>query len=322
MVNYDIPWNPNRLEQRMGRIHRYGQQYEVFIWNLISRDTREGQILDRLFTKLARIRQALGTDRVFDIIGQIIPGSSLDELLKEAIFHQRRMDEIEQVIEAIDQDSLRQTLDRVFLTGLATRHIDYSGLFKESLLAEENRLVPEYVSDYFQRAFRHLGGKVEARNRQSYGDRPGIVFSIPSVPYELRRWGDDYSFKINYGTLHRQYRRITFDKVLARNHPEIEFVAPGHPLLEAVNEEILSSHLPAPNIGSGGSSESIPVFADPEYNRSGVLWFLEGEIADGSGMVAGKRVFCLYQPISGEVQYLNPSVLWDLEPQMVIKGKQ
>ncbi|MFQ5352623.1 MAG: DEAD/DEAH box helicase, partial [Candidatus Binatia bacterium] len=89
MVNYDIPWNPNRLEQRMGRIHRYGQDREVFIWNLVSKDTREGQILGRLFVKLDRIRAALGTDRVFDIIGDVIPGTNLSDLLKDAIFNQR-----------------------------------------------------------------------------------------------------------------------------------------------------------------------------------------------------------------------------------------
>jgi SNF2 family DNA or RNA helicase len=73
MINYDIPWNPNRLEQRMGRIHRYGQQYEVHIYNMIAQDTREGQILQRLFEKLERMKEDLGTDRVFDIIGRAVP---------------------------------------------------------------------------------------------------------------------------------------------------------------------------------------------------------------------------------------------------------
>ena len=124
MVNYDIPWNPNRLEQRMGRIHRYGQNCEVHVWNLITRDTREGQILDRLFEKMGRMREALGSDRVFDIIGEIIPGARLDELLREAIFGQRRMEEIEAHIDAVDESFTHQTLERVFATSLATRHID------------------------------------------------------------------------------------------------------------------------------------------------------------------------------------------------------
>jgi len=89
MVNYDIPWNPNRLEQRMGRIHRYGQQYEVYIHNLVAIDTREGRILETLFNKLDIIRAHLGTDRVFDVIGDVLPGRSLKDLIVEAITKRR-----------------------------------------------------------------------------------------------------------------------------------------------------------------------------------------------------------------------------------------
>jgi superfamily II DNA or RNA helicase len=296
MVNYDIPWNPNRLEQRMGRVHRYGQDREVHIWNMIARDTREGQILERLFEKLKAMRKDLG-DRVFDIIGEIIPGARLDELLKDAIFNQRRMEEIEQHIEAVDENTTRQTLERVFATSLATRHIDYTGVLKETLAAEENRLVPEYVEDYFIRAFRRLGGTVERR---------GEIHHVPSVPFELRHWGDDYDFKTTYGTLFREYRRVTFDKAYAQAHREAEFVAPGHPLLEAVNEQILATF--------DGGRDTCAVFGDPEGQREGVLWFVEGEVTDGAGQPAGKRVFCLYQAIDGTVQTVNPAILWDHEP--------
>lgn len=315
MVNYDIPWNPNRLEQRLGRIHRYGQQYEVHIWNMISRDTREGQILDRLFEKLQAMRESLGSDRVFDIIGDLIPGGRLDELLKDAIFNQRRMDEIEQVIAQVDAAAVQATIDRVFQTGLATRHIDYTGLLKESLMAEENRLVPEYVGDFFLRAFRRLGGTVEPRQTGALGRPkvdpvPGVVFGVASVPYELRKWGEEYDFKTRYGTLFRTYRRITFNKAYARQHADTEFVAPGHPLLEAVNEEVLTTLSPSPYQGEGGVS----IFGDPEGLRNGALWFVEGEVTDGAGTPAGKRVFCLYQTANDEVQRVNPAILWDLEP--------
>ena len=297
MVNYDIPWNPNRLEQRMGRIHRYGQDYEVFIYNLVTADTREGQILNRLFEKLDNMREALGSDRVFDIISDIIPGSRLDELMKDAIFSQRRMEEIEDCIEAIDKDSVHQTLERIFLTSLATRHIDYSGILKETILAEENRLVPEYVQDYFLRAFQRFGGKAVQR---------GDVYSISSVPYELRRWNDDYAFKTLYGTIFREYRWVTFDKSYARSHSNSEFVAPGHPLLEVINEEIITSFK--------GGRNAYAIFGDPEYSRKGVFWFVEGDVSDGTGNPAGKRVFCLYQPVSGEIRQVNPAILWDHEP--------
>lgn len=315
MVNYDIPWNPNRLEQRMGRIHRYGQQLEVFVWNLIARDTREGQILERLFEKLERMRAALGSDRVFDIIDQVLPGTRLDTLIREAIFNQRRMDEIEQHIDAVNADALRATMDEAFLTGLATRHIDYTGLQRETLEAEENRLVPEYVADYFLRAFRRLGGRTtrlpdERRDGESEAGGPGpALYAVPDVPYELRRWVQDLDFKSAYGVLQREYRRITFDKAYARRHPEAVFVAPGHPLLEAVNATVLRDLAPA-----GARSAAYAVFGDPEGQRQGVLWFVEGTVADGTGAPAGKRVFCLYHTSDGTLHPVNPAILWDLEP--------
>jgi hypothetical protein len=157
--------------------------------------------------------------------------------------------------------------------------------------------VPEYVEDYFLRAFRRLGGTVERR---------GETYAIPSVPFELRRWGDDYSFKTTYGTIFREYRRVTFDKAHARAHPETEFVAPGHPLLEAVNQQILTTF--------SDGTDAYAVFGDPEGNREGVLWFVEGDVTDGAGQPAGKRVFCLYQPVDGMIQQVNPAVLWDHEP--------
>ena len=310
MVNYDIPWNPNRLEQRMGRIHRYGQNYEVHIWNLIARDTREGQILDRLFEKLDQMRKALGSDRVFDIIGEMLPGTRLDELLRDAIFNQRRMEDIEAHIEAVNVTGMRQTMEEAFLTGLATRHIDYTGLQRETLTAEENRLVPEYVEDYFLRAFRRLGGEVRKRPADTAADAvaaTGVaVYQVPRVPYEVRRWDKDTRFKTTYGRLFEEYRRITFDKGYARAHRNVEFVAPGHPLLEAVSETILTDF--------AGGADVYAVFGDPEGQREGVFWFVEGSVNDGNGSVAGKRVFCIYQSCEGALQTLNPAVLWDYTP--------
>ena len=298
MVNYDIPWNPNRLEQRMGRIHRYGQKREVFIWNLIAQDTREGQILDRLFEKLDIMRQELGSDRVFDIIGELIPGTRLDMLLKDAIFSQRSMDEIEQTIDQVEVERSREALERAFLTSLATRHIDYSELMKEQLEAQEHRLVPEYVEDFFRRAFEQLDGKMERR---------GAGYRIASVPYELRARSNDYAFKTDYGTVARDYPRVTFDKAHARTESSTwEFVAPGHPLLEAVNDEILERFR--------DTQGDYALFGDPEGERKGVYWFIEGEVQDGRGAAAARRVFCLFQKSDGTLRRVDPAVLWDHEP--------
>ncbi len=308
----------------MGRIHRYGQQLEVHIWNMITRDTREGQILDRLFEKLERMKEALGSDRVFDIIGDMIPGSRLDELLKDAIFNQRRMEEIEQHIDALDVEQAGRTLEKAFMTSLATRHIDYSGILKQKVHAEENRLMPEYVQDFFLRAYRRVGGTIQRRKdsphaapipspnpsaalRAGLGGRgqEGYFYAIDRVPFELRQWNDDYGFKTTYGEVFRSYKQLTFDKQLAYEHPQAEFVAPSHPLLEALNEEILKRF--------EGHRERYALFGDPEREREGALCFIEGEITDGSGQIVAKRVFCLYHGLDGTFQRLNPGVLWDYD---------
>ncbi len=94
MLNYDLPWNPNRLEQRMGRIHRYKQQKEVMVYNLVATNTREGQVLERVLRKLEIMRQQLGSDRVYDVIGEIISAPKLDQLMRDWLTNRRTMDEI------------------------------------------------------------------------------------------------------------------------------------------------------------------------------------------------------------------------------------
>ena len=295
MVNYDIPWNPNRLEQRMGRIHRYGQKKEVFIWNMISGDTIEGRILQRLFSKMELMEKALGTDKIFDVIGSIIPEANFEQLFKEAIFQQRRIEEIYEQVDRVDDKTVQTTLDRIFLTGLATRHIDYSAALRRSKEADENRLVPEYIQDYFLRAFNKLGGKVsEVKD----------YWRIDSVPFNLRKLNSDYRFKMRYGKILRSYSRVTFYKEIAREHPEYEYIAPGHPLLEGMNERILEEQ---------SKGERYGMFADENGDRHGVLWFLESEVTDGTGKAAGKRMFCIYNGVNGTMQKINPSVLWDLK---------
>jgi superfamily II DNA or RNA helicase len=296
MVNYDIPWNPNRLEQRMGRIHRYGQKKEVFIYNMVSKNTREGQILERLFEKLNSMREDLGSDRVFDVIGELIPGESLESMLRDAITGQRRIEEIYEIVDTIDSKEVEKKMNEIFMTSLATRHIDYTGIMKTIQKADENRLMPEYIEDYFLRCFQRFGGKYEKREE---------TYSIKSVPYEFKKFNKDYEFKSNYGMVQNSYTRLTFDKDVSRDHPEYEYIAPGHPLLESVNQLAIDEH---------GHDESVAVFTDETNTREGVLWFIQGEVVDGRGMAAGRRVFCLFQDMKGRFEQVNPSVIWDYAP--------
>ncbi len=296
MVNYDIPWNPNRLEQRMGRIHRYGQKKEVFIWNMVSGDTIEGRILHRLFSKMESMAIALGSDKVFDVIGRVLPETDFEQFFKDAIFNQRRIEEIYEYMDKLDEEQVQTTLERFFKTGLATRHIDYTGLLRKSNEADENRLVPEYIQDYFLRAFDKIGGR--AHKIRNY-------WRIDFIPLLLRQFNDNYSFKTRYGKIERLYSRTTFYKEIARENREYEYIAPGHPLLEAVNEKILDENF---------KGQRYAVFEDEHGGKHGVQWFFEGEVLDGAGNSAGKRMFCVYQDVNGGLQEINSSILWDLKP--------
>ncbi|MGQ9778058.1 MAG: protein NO VEIN domain-containing protein [Thermodesulfobacteriota bacterium] len=295
MVNYDIPWNPNRLEQRMGRVHRYGQQHEVHIYNLVAVDTREGQILNRLFDKLSQIREHLGSDRVFDVIGEVLGKKSLKDLIVDAIANRRTMEEILKDFERIPDKEAISRVREASLEALATRHIDLTRVLGEQRRAIENRLVPEYVEEFFKRAAKMLNIKMEKR--------ADGLWHIASVPFEIRN--QPYEFKIKFGEVQREYAKISFDKEKAFK-AQAEFVAMGHPLLEAVVNAILTLYSQSAIDGA--------TFIDPEGRQDGIIWFLEAEIRDGNNEVAGKRLFAVYQDKTNSLSFISPAVLWDLKP--------
>ncbi len=295
MVNYDIPWNPNRLEQRMGRIHRYGQRKEVHIYNLVAVDTVEGEVLNALFRKLERMAQAMGSDRVFDVIGEITR-KSLRDLIVDAITNRISLDEIIKEIEAVRDEEAIQRAKEAALEALATRHIDMQRILGEQQRARENRLVPEYTEAFFQKACAFLGIPLERR-------RDGL-WRIERVPSEVLQVSQD--FKRRYGEVFSKYSKIAFHKELARQQ-DAQFVAPGHPLLERVID--LISERTKEDLRRGAW------FADPEGKLDGWIWFVEGEIRDGNNEVAGKQIFAVYQSAkNGDLFPIQSSVLWDLKP--------
>ena len=126
MINYDLPWNPNRLEQRMGRIHRYGQTKECFVVNLVAEDTREGMVLTALFKKIKEIQNALGSDKVFDVLSEVLYGVNLSQLLLEAAASAKGIDEILAEIDIeVDEEYITQVKENLG-ESLATHYIDYT----------------------------------------------------------------------------------------------------------------------------------------------------------------------------------------------------
>ena len=297
MINYDIPWNPNRLEQRMGRIHRYGQRKDVYIFNLVAQDTAEGRVLSRLFEKLEEIKEKLGSDKVFDVIGDVFYGKNLYQLIIDAITNTKTMDEILQEIDITPDEEYLSRIKEILGESLATRYIDYTRMKEFAEKAEEYRLIPEYVEEFFKKAFLKAGGKFRIL-------KDGIL-SIDSIPYEIKRIAEDVVFKNRFGILMKKYPKVTFDKSIAFNNPEIEFVSFGHPFLEAVLEWVKNKFF---DISKRGS-----VFLDPSGIYDGFIWFLKGEIRDGKGNVVGRKIFGIYDD-GITMKEINPSILWDLAP--------
>jgi superfamily II DNA or RNA helicase len=278
MVNYDLPWNPNRLEQRFGRIHRIGQTEVCHLWNLVAAETREGEVFTRLFEKLEEERRALG-GRVFDILGKVtFDNRPLRDLLIEAIRYGDRPDvreRINQVVEsAMDHERLRRLVEE---RALARDSMDSTRLrqIREDMeRAEARRLQPHFIEAFFVKAFKLLGGSIHERESRRY--------EITHVPSAIR--SRDRSIGRREPVLPR-YERITFEKSLIgiQGKPLAAFVCPGHPLLDATIDLILERYRDLLKRGA--------VLVDPVDHGEDIraLFYLEHGIQDARTDRFGNR---------------------------------
>ena len=237
MVNYDLPWNPNRLEQRFGRIHRIGQTEVCHLWNLVASDTREGDVYRRLLEKLEQARHSLG-GQVFDVLGKLqFEGRPLRDLLVEAIRYGEQADvraRLTTVVEdAFDRDRLNELLDERSLTPELMDAGRVHRIREDMERAEARRLQPHYIESFFLEAFQRQGGRARQRENRRY--------EITHVPAAVRNRDHAAGASLHVS---RRYERIAFEKALAAggNQPPAAFVCPGHPLLDAVIDNTLRSH--------------------------------------------------------------------------------
>lgn len=222
MVNYDLPWNPNRIEQRFGRIHRIGQKDVCQLWNMVARDTREGEVFWRLLDKIQEQRAAYG-GKVFDVLGTSLGSVKLADLLREAIRYGEQDDVQQRMQETIDAgvvDGLRELVADNALTHDLLPQDDLDQLRDQMEEARARRLQPHFIRDAFTEAFRRLGGRIDAREK----DR----FEITHVPAAVRE-----STRV---PIARRYHRVTFDlsKLEGPGFERAELLAPGHALHDAV----------------------------------------------------------------------------------------
>ena len=282
MVNYDLPWNPTRLEQRMGRIHRYGQKYEVHIYNLVAENTREGEVLGLLLRKLEAMREHLGSDRVYDVVGELLAGVDLERLILEHIAGRKRLSDIRAAVEARLDPARIERLREITLEALAKREIDLSRLRDDLKRSQANRLEPEYTERFFVRALERLGGKAERRRGGRYQiTLPTRVAEKKGVPRSLK--GAVFDPKARF---------------------EGELLAPGHPVFDAVLDEIVE--IAQLSLDAGAVLESPHV-----QSPSGLAYFQLG-VRNGLGQVVARRLIAVRQ---GSTPQLVPAnILVDARP--------
>lgn len=309
MVNYDLPWNPNRIEQRFGRIHRIGQTEVCHLWNLVADDTREGEVYRALLDKLEEARKALG-GQVFDILGKVIfEGRPLRELLVEAIRYGEKPEvraRLNQTVaNAFDRSKIQNLLEE---RALARDAMDASRVFRireEMERAEARRLQPHYIEAFFLEAFKLLGGSL----RQREGRRYEVTF----VPATVRN--RDRLIGIGDPVMSR-YERIVFEKTLIAppGQPLAAFVCPGHSLLDATLDLMIERHRDLLRRGT------VLVDERDEGDQPRVLFYLEHAIQDasltrsGERRIVSKRILYIEMDCLGNTRHLQYAPYLDYRP--------
>ena len=267
MVNYDLPWNPNRLEQRFGRIHRIGQTEVCHLWNLIAGETREGQVYARLLEKLETARETLG-GKVYNVLGELFEARSLRDMFMEAIRYGESPEVRERLFTtidgAIDREHIEEIVARSKLTKEGLDASTITALKEEMERAEARRLQPRYIRSFFEEAFTLSGGVMRQREKGRY--------EIRRVPAILR----DRDRLIGRGDpVLPRYERICFDKADIPGKRQAMLVAPGHPLLDATVDLTLERYRNL--LGQG----AVLVDESDNGDQPRVLVYLEHGIRDG-----------------------------------------
>ena len=310
MVNYDLPWNPNRLEQRFGRIHRIGQTEVCHLWNLVAEETREGDVYRKLLEKLEQARQALG-GQVFDVLGKLqFEGKSLRELLIEAIRHGEKP-EVKAYLTTVldttlDRNHLQALLDEGVLVPNAMDLSQVRRIREDMERADARRLQPHYIESFFHEAFKRLGGTAKQKETRRY--------EITHVPQPVRN--RDRLIGIGEPVLPR-YERIAFEKSLVapQGLPLAAFVCPGHPLLDAVIDLTLERNRDLLKRGTVLVDERDP------GTQPRVLFYLEHAIQDanltrsGERRVVSERMLYVEQDADGVIRHVNYAPYLDYRPR-------
>jgi superfamily II DNA or RNA helicase len=299
MVNYDIPWNPNRLEQRMGRIHRYGQTKDCLIFNFVATNTIEGKVLERLLERLQEIRDALDSDSVFNVVGEVFPAAHIERVFRDYYAGKLGDAEVEDaVLEPATEQKFRQIATNTLEQSLAKRTLNLPMLLERRAIAQERRMVPETIARFL----------VDTSNLANLSLKP--LASMPHTydpgptPPELRRFETRAEWRLP--SVATRYPRITTDRLVAEKERSLEWVTPGHPLFEALR--LHTWEAAQPHFANGAAFFSL------EHQAPARLDFYRARVVDGTGRTVHERLFAVEVAENGDARLRDPTALGDLMP--------
>jgi superfamily II DNA or RNA helicase len=293
MVNYDLPWNPNRIEQRFGRIHRIGQEEVCRLWNLVASNTREGEVFKRLLDKIDEQRKAYG-GKVFDVLGAAFDETPLRDLLLEAIRYgdlPETKAKMHRIIDARVSEGLKELLEERALATSTLAEADLARLRREMEEAKARRLQPHYIEWAFRNGFTRLGGRIAKREKGR--------FEISNVPAAIRHAAT--------GPVATRYDRVTFDlddiTMPGEAAPRADLLAPGHPLHDAVITSVIAQ--------LKGCLDRGTVLVSPTVDSPHLLVGVIEEIVDGTGTSVSRRFSYAFVDSAGTVTPAGPAPYLD-----------
>ncbi|MEH7163490.1 DEAD/DEAH box helicase [Priestia megaterium] len=220
MINYDIPWNPNKLEQRMGRIHRIGQKNEVFVFNLVAGNTREGNVLITLLNKMDQMRKDLGHDLVYDFIGDRLEDkvADLPTLMQHAVLNRERLEDIKRNIEETLSKEHLELIKIAQEERLAVDAIDLPGMKREQYDIAIQKVPVRTYAEFAAEALSNKRVKVHS-SQQNH------LYRIDRIPKSLREFArkhhislkgkdDSYRFTGHEGSVNEEVSLILNDHPL------------------------------------------------------------------------------------------------------------
>ena len=302
MINYDIPWNPMRLEQRMGRIHRYGQEKDCLILNFVSTKTREGRVLQKLFERIEQIEKDLdpqNTGKVFNVLGDVLPANQLERMLRDMYANITSEDAIKsRIVEEVDIDRFRQITEHT-LEGLAKKELNLSAILGKSEEAKERRLVPEVIEDFFLKAA-PLTGITLKEVKQT----PHIYRLGGKVPRNL--WPIGEALEGQFGKLGKEYKQIVFDKALLAKDSTSGMGDTGPSTIRGSQDCALRKV--EEDLRSGA------IFFDLYSKEPSRLDVYSAAVKDGRGNVIHRRIFVAQTDMAGTITIRQPTIFLDLIP--------